>query len=998
MTNRFKSSQFCGIFENIDYPDNSIQAQATFNRNVDIKGNLNIGKETSIIDASGNTIYTNTGGNINFNIEGTSYSILPSDLTKLKYTLATETFVNDSISAIPLPDLTGYATETYVDTAISAITGTDLTGYATETYVDTAISAIPPTNLTGYATETYVDTAISAIPPTDLTGYATESYVDTAISAIPPTDLTGYATESYVDTAISAIPPTDLTGYATESYVDTAISAIPPTDLTGYATETYVDTAISAIPPVDLSSYATNSSVVKLTGNQTIAGIKTFSSNPIVPDLTFISSGGTACANKNYVDDRVSTKASLSQIQNNNNVWDGTNTFTNNVSLNTASLSSNLSVNSQLVSPTQLSYLSNLTGDINTRFNANESNISTHTTQINTINDTLSGLATGSSVVNLTTNQTIEGIKTFSSSPIVPDVALGDTNLQKAVNKKYIDDKIDLLVGSASESLNTIYELGTALTANQGEITTLTNSIATKANIASPTFTGIPSAPTATQGNNSTQIATTAYVDTGLGGKANKSNETFTGTCNFENIVVSGNGSIQGQLNGTGNSVIGDSSVDTLTVNSTSTFNAPVSIATGQSLTTPEITLNGSSLNSTLSSINTNIATKTTASYVDTKVATEASSRVAGDNDVLAVANAKTTLSEVQANNNTWTGTNAFNTSLPTSTITPSSSTQLVTKTYVDTQVNTKTSLSSVQSNNNTWTGTNAFNTSLPTSTITPSSSTQLVTKTYADSLTTNLLANTNTWSGTSNTFNLALNARLIDSENGTLNNNLYSQTTTGTTTICNNQTGNLVIGKIVSEMYIGNQSTETIGIASGLAATAQVNIGQSNGSNIVNIGAFRFSGNNITLSSAFTTPTSGQIGYSVSASASAITLTSSTFVSGGLTSLSLSAGVWITNAYVHYYKSTSASGSTLTETLNAISTSPTASNGNSYIRNNYGTSTTAGFTYPTGTAQRQVNQLTRIVTVTATTTYYLTGRAIFSLVSGDSMLCDCIFNATRIA
>jgi hypothetical protein len=34
-----------------------------------------------------------------------------------------------------------------------------------------------------------------------------------------------------------------------------------------------------------------------------------------------------------------------------------------------------------------------------------------------------------------------------------------------------------------------------------------------KANLASPTFTGTPSAPTATFGNNSTQIATTAYVD-----------------------------------------------------------------------------------------------------------------------------------------------------------------------------------------------------------------------------------------------------------------------------------------------------------------------------------------------------------------------------------------------------------------------------------------------------------------------------------------------------
>lgn len=43
--------------------------------------------------------------------------------------------------------------------------------------------------------------------------------------------------------------------------------------------------------------------------------------------------------------------------------------------------------------------------------------------------------------------------------------------------------------------------------------------LALKANLASPTFTGVPAAPTASQGNNSTQLATTAYVDTGLATK-----------------------------------------------------------------------------------------------------------------------------------------------------------------------------------------------------------------------------------------------------------------------------------------------------------------------------------------------------------------------------------------------------------------------------------------------------------------------------------------------
>ena len=50
-----------------------------------------------------------------------------------------------------------------------------------------------------------------------------------------------------------------------------------------------------------------------------------------------------------------------------------------------------------------------------------------------------------------------------------------------------------------------------------------------KANLASPTFTGIPSAPTATTGTNTTQVATTAFVTTAANLKANIASPTFTG-------------------------------------------------------------------------------------------------------------------------------------------------------------------------------------------------------------------------------------------------------------------------------------------------------------------------------------------------------------------------------------------------------------------------------------------------------------------------------------
>lgn len=51
-----------------------------------------------------------------------------------------------------------------------------------------------------------------------------------------------------------------------------------------------------------------------------------------------------------------------------------------------------------------------------------------------------------------------------------------------------------------------------------------------KAPLASPALTGNPTAPTQTAGNNSTRIATTAYVDTLGALKANLASPTFTGT------------------------------------------------------------------------------------------------------------------------------------------------------------------------------------------------------------------------------------------------------------------------------------------------------------------------------------------------------------------------------------------------------------------------------------------------------------------------------------
>ena len=54
--------------------------------------------------------------------------------------------------------------------------------------------------------------------------------------------------------------------------------------------------------------------------------------------------------------------------------------------------------------------------------------------------------------------------------------------------------------------------------------------MANKANVASPAFTGTPTAPTAAAATNNTQIATTQFVHSTVSGKANLASPAFTGT------------------------------------------------------------------------------------------------------------------------------------------------------------------------------------------------------------------------------------------------------------------------------------------------------------------------------------------------------------------------------------------------------------------------------------------------------------------------------------
>lgn len=112
---------------------------------------------------------------------------------------------------------------------------------------------------------------------------------------------------------------------------------------------------------------------------------------------------------------------------------------------------------------------------------------------------------------------------------------VGDIAIRTDINKSFI-----LRVNGASTLANwqevlsptaavsSVFGRTGAVVAQTGDYTVA--QITGAAPLASPTFTGTPAAPTAAQGTNTTQLATTAHVFAGLVTKANLASPTFTGT------------------------------------------------------------------------------------------------------------------------------------------------------------------------------------------------------------------------------------------------------------------------------------------------------------------------------------------------------------------------------------------------------------------------------------------------------------------------------------
>ena len=361
----------------------------------------------------------------------------------------------------------------------------------------------------------------------------------------------------------------------------------------------------------------------------------------------------------------IGTKTTLSAVQSNNNTWSGFNSF--NTYLPTSTLTPLTS--SDLVTK---GYCDTQITNTQTTI---ENNVSTNYALKTYVDTSLNNYAL-KSYVDSADNALKSYIDTSLNNYVLKSNV--DNSLNAYATKTYVDTSLNnyALKSYVDTSLNN-YALksyvDTSLTnyALKSYVDTSLNNYALKSYVD-------------TSLNN---YALKTYVDSQVATKTDlatvqSNNNTFSGITTFTGNI---------SANATTISPTNLSYISTLSSNAQTQLNNRVTLTSAQTISGTK-TITGNII------ANAYTITPVTLSYI-ANLSSDAQTQLS----------AKTTLLGVQGNNNVWTGTNAFNTSLPTSTLTPSLSTELVTKDYCDTQVNTKTDLTTVQSNNNTFAGLNTF-------------------------------------------------------------------------------------------------------------------------------------------------------------------------------------------------------------------------------------------------------------------------------------------------
>ncbi|MCE3671554.1 phage tail protein [Escherichia coli] len=104
---------------------------------------------------------------------------------------------------------------------------------------------------------------------------------------------------------------------------------------------------------------------------------------------------------------------------------------------------------------------------------------------------------------------------TFTGEPKAPTPAAGN-NTTRIATTEFVQAAITALINGAPATLDTLKEIAAAINNDPKFSTTINNALALKAPLSNPALTGTPTAPTAAQSVNNTQIATTAFVKSAI--------------------------------------------------------------------------------------------------------------------------------------------------------------------------------------------------------------------------------------------------------------------------------------------------------------------------------------------------------------------------------------------------------------------------------------------------------------------------------------------------
>ncbi|WP_113519547.1 phage tail protein [Escherichia coli] len=103
----------------------------------------------------------------------------------------------------------------------------------------------------------------------------------------------------------------------------------------------------------------------------------------------------------------------------------------------------------------------------------------------------------------------------LTGTPTAPTATAGNNSTQLA-NTAFVQEALVAVIGGAPATLDTLKEIATAINNDPNFSATINNALALKAPLASPAMTGTPTAPTAAQTVNNTQIATTEFVKSAI--------------------------------------------------------------------------------------------------------------------------------------------------------------------------------------------------------------------------------------------------------------------------------------------------------------------------------------------------------------------------------------------------------------------------------------------------------------------------------------------------